>query len=435
MASFKELEKNKVQVEFEIDGETFRDAIQKAYIRERGRYSVPGFRRGKAPRHIIEMNYGEWVFMDPAINDTFPAAYSKALEELGIDAVSQPENPVLNSVSAQDGIKITVDVYTKPDVELGQYKGLEVELEKTVVTDEDVEKELNRRADQNARFVDVERPAQLGDRVVLDYSGSVDGVKFDGGTAEAQNLDLGSGQFIPGFEDQLVGMTAGQEGEINVKFPDEYHSEELSGKDAVFAVKIISVKEKQVPEINDDFAQDASEFDTLEEFKQDIKNNLEKQAESSFRYRLEDMAVQKAVDNASCDIPECMINDQIDYQMQQMEYQMRYQGINFDDYVKQVGSTREQMRDGFRPSARRRVMSQLVLEAIKDAEKVELSDEDVDNAIKEMAEASGSEFEDYKKTVSDEELNYIKDRALYDKVIKVITDSAVLTSKGEESDK
>lgn len=426
MASVKELETNKVQVEMEIDGASFREALNKAYIKERSRYAVPGFRKGKAPRHIIEMNYGEMVFFETAFDEAFPAAYRKAIEELGIFTVSRPENVNILSLSKEEGVKLTVDVYVKPEVELGEYKGLEIEITKPEVTDEEVANELTRRAEQNARFIDVDRAAAMGDKVIIDYSGSVNGVKFEGGTAEAQSLDLGSGTFIPGFEEQIVGMTAGQEGDINVKFPDAYHSEELSGKDAVFAIKVISVKEKQVPELNDEFAQDVSEFDTLDEYKADVRKTLVTQAEARYKYQLEDLAVQKAVDNAKIDIPDCMIEDQIDYQMQEMEYRMMYQGFDFDTYLKQVGATRESMRDGYRPSAKRRVSSQLVLDAIKTAENVELTDEETDAALAEMAVSMGKDAEEYKASVSAEELEYVKDRALYNKVVSIITSSAVV---------
>ena len=426
MASFKELEKNKVQVEFKISAEAFNAALNRAYNKDKNKYNVPGFRRGKAPRKVIETYYGEMAFFETAFDEAFPEAYRAAIEETGLFTVSRPENVDIKSMSKEEGIELTVDVYTKPEVVLGDYKGIELEITKTEVTDEDVEKELGNRANQNARYIDVERAAQMGDKVIIDYSGSVDGVKFEGGTAEAQSLDLGSGMFIPGFEEQIVGMTAGQEGDINVTFPEQYHADNLAGKAAVFAIKVISVKEKQIPELNDEFAQDVSEFDTLEEYKADVRKTLETQAEARYNYQLEDAAVQKAVENAEVEIPACMIEDQIDYQMQEMEYRMMYQGFDFETYLKTTGATRESMREGYRPSATRRIKTQLVLDAICKAEALELTEEETDAAIAEMATNMGQDVEKYKAQINAEELDYVKDRALYNKVVTLVKDSAIV---------
>lgn len=427
MSSVKEIEKNKVKVEFEISDEAMKEASLKAYHKNKGKFNIPGFRKGHAPKAVIEKFYGEQIFFEDAFELAFPEAYSKAIEEQDIFAVSRPENVDIVSMEEDKPIVVSAEVYVKPEVELGAYQGITVQFQKSVVTDEDVENEVKKALEQNARFEDVDREAAMGDKVVLDYSGSVDGEKFDGGTAEAQTLDLGSGMFIPGFEEQIVGMKAGEQRDITVTFPEEYHAENLSGKEAVFAIKLIAVKEKQVPEADDEFAQDVSEFDTFEEYKADLKKKLEETAEQKNKYGIENAVIKKIVENAKVDIPECMVESQIDYQLQEMEYSMMYQGINMQQYLEYTGMTMEDLRKQYRDPSADRVKTRLVMEAIRDAEKIEADEQDVEKEIAEMAKAQKKELEEYKKGIKPDEMEYIKDRANYEKLISFLVSGAKIT--------
>lgn len=432
MASVKELEKNKVQVEFEMDEALMQESAQKAYQKLKGRFEVPGFRKGHAPKGVIEKFYGENVFFEEAFEIAFPSAYDKAIDELELIAVSRPENVDIVSMEEGKPIVVSAELYVKPEVVLGQYEGVEVEFAPVTVTDEDVEKELARIQEQNARFVDVDRAAQMGDKVVLDYSGSVNGEKFEGGTAEGQTLDLGSGMFIPGFEEQLVGYVAGQEGVISVTFPEDYRATDLAGKDAEFAVKIVAVKEKQLPDLDDEFAQDISEFDTLEEYKADLLGKMTADREKRNRYALEDAVVKKVVENAQIDLPDCMIENQIDYQMQEMEYNMMYQGLNLQHYLEYTGMKMEDLRDQVRPGAELKVRSQLTLEALKNTLDLQVTDEDLEKEMQEVAEAQGKTLEQYKEGMKPGELEYIKDRALYEKLVNHLVETAKVVEPKEE---
>lgn len=432
MATVKELEKNKVQIEFEIAPEAFSEARQKAYQKNKGKFTVPGFRKGHAPKSVIEKFYGEGIFFEDAFDIAFPDAYEKAVEELNLLPVSRPENV---DIASFEPLTIKADLYVKPEVTLGTYKGVEATFTERVVTEEDVQKELERLREQNARFVDVERAAAMGDKVVLDYSGSVDGEKFEGGTAEAQQLDLGSGMFIPGFEEQIVGMKAGDEKNIEVTFPEEYHAENLAGKPAVFEIKLGAVKEKQLPELDDDFAQDVSEFDTLEEYKADLRAKQEERCAQENKYAKEDAVVKAIVDAAQVDIPQCMVDTQIDRQMQELQYSLLYQGLNLEQYYQYTGTTPEAMREQYAPIALDRVKSQLVLQAVMEAEKCEPTDEEIDALIEQSAKNAGKELEEYKQGMKADQVEYIKERAAYDKLISMLVDAAKITPAKEETEK
>lgn len=429
MATVTEIEKNKVKVEFTIKNELMEAATEDSYKKLKGKFNIPGFRRGKAPKAIIEKYYGDKVFFEDAFETILPMAYELAIAEEKIEAVSKPEN--VDIVSFQPELVVSAEVYVKPDVKLGDYMGVQVEFHETPFTDDMVDAELAKAREQNARFDDVERPAQMGDKVVIDYSGSVDGVKFDGGTAEAQTLDLGSGMFIPGFEEQVAGMNIGDEKDIQVKFPEDYRAEDLAGKDAVFAVKLIAVKEKQLPELDDEFAQDISEFDTLEEYKGDVASKLKEKHERTQRLYLEDALVKTIIEGSEMDIPACMIDEQVDYQVREMEYNLRYQGMNMDVYLQYLGTTIDAIKEEMRPSAEMKVKSQLVLGKIHDLEKIEVTDEDMEKEIEEVAKAMGREVDDYKEKMTDRDREFIKDRVEYDLLIKKMVDAAKIVEPKE----
>ena len=419
----------KVKDEFEINADALAKAKVEAYNKNKGKFAVPGFRKGHAPKSIIEKYYGEGVFFEDAFEIAFPDAYSAALTENEITAVSRPENV---DIVTFEPLVVKAEVWTKPVVELGEYKNLEVEIPAFEVKDEDVDKAIDDIRQKNASYVTVDREAQNGDIVIIDYSGAVDGVKFDGGTAEEQQLELGSNTFIPGFEEQVVGMKADETKDINVTFPEKYHSEDLAGKDAVFTVTVHEVKEKQLPELDDEFAVDVSEFDTFDEYKADVKAKMIDEHADIEKRAIENAVIKAAADNATIDIPECMVDQQIDYKLQETEYSLMYQGIDMKTYLDYIGTNIEQMRKELRPSALDTVRSQLTLEAIINAEGIDVDASDIDKEIKERAEQQKKTFEEVKADMSDDMLEYIKDRVRFDKVIELLTSNAKVTRKVED---
>ena len=433
MAKVKEIEKNKVEIEFEIDKQAFAQAEQQAYLKMRGKINVPGFRKGKAPKAVIKNMYGEGVFFEDALDIAFPGAYESALTELDLFAVSQPEN--IDIVSVEEPITLKAQVYTKPDVELGEYKGLKVEYVDTKVTEEDIEKKLESIREQNARFETVERAAANGDKVIIDYAGSVDGVPFDGGTAEQQTLDIGSGMFIPGFEEQVVGMTAGEEKDIAVTFPEKYHSAELAGKDAVFKVKLHEVKEKKLPELDDEFAQDVSEFDTFAEYKADTVKKLKGANEAKVNADKENAMFTKIIEAAKVDIPACMIDSRVEMQIQEMATNLMYQGMNLDMYLNYLGTNLEDMKKTIRPQAETQVKSQLVTKALVDAEKIEATDDDIKEFLAPRAEKEGKSVEEIIEGMKDQGLEYIKERVVVDKLVKLLKENNEFIAKEPEMKK
>lgn len=431
-ANVEQLEKNKVKIDLCISKEDFNAAMMKSYQKNKGRFNVPGFRKGKAPKPIIENYYGEGVFYEDAFDIAFPEAYSKAIEENKLEPVSRPDITI-NKMSSQEGCEFSVTIDVKPEVELGDYKGVEVEKVSYRVLAKDIDSELERVQQQNARFVEVDREAKEGDKVIIDFAGSVDGKLFEGGSAEGQSLDLGSKTFIPGFEEQIEGMKVGEEKDITVTFPEDYHAEELKGKEAVFHIKLHDIKEKQLPELDDEFASEVSEFETLEEYKKDIKKKLKEQNDRKARTELEDRVLTKVSDNAKVDIPDSMIQSQIDYQMQEMEYSLMYQGLKLDDYLKYTNMTRENLREQYRDSAEKRVKMQLVLEAVKNAEGMEATDEDVEKEIEELAKQANKSVEEYKKLLGGQDMAYFKDRAEFKKLVDFLVDNAVQVPKNAAS--
>lgn len=425
------LEGNKAKLEIEVSPENFGEGMQTAYIKERGKYNIPGFRKGKAPKVMIENYYGEGVFYEEAFEAVFPDAFEGAVKEHELDVVSRPDIDILK-IGKKDGLLFTAEVFLKPEVKLGKYKGVEITKKEAKVTAKEVNAELEKLREQNVRWVEVKRPAAIGDTVVMDYSGSVDGVKFDGGTAEGQTLELGSNRFIPGFEEQVVDMEAGDQRDITVKFPKEYPVPELADKDAVFAINLISVKEKELPELNDEFAQDVSEFDTLADYKKDIKKNLKKAADEKAKSEMEDELIRAITEGSSVEIPKPMVESQTDYQIQQLSYQLMYQGMKIEDYLKYIGKTMEELREGYAKGSEEQVKMRLCIEAMIKAENIDASEKELEKYLEKMAEGANKTLDEYKKLVSDQDIAYSKERVRVDKLFDMLMEEAVLTEKTPE---
>ena len=424
---------NQVKISFEIAAEEFDKAMEKAYLKTRGRVNIPGFRKGKAPRKVIENYYGEGVFYDEALDVIFPDAYEAAVTENNLQVVDRPEMDNVEQIGSGKDLKFSVKVFVKPEITLGEYKGLKGVKRLHKVTEEEINREIERDVEKETTLADVEgRALENGDIVNLDYAGAVDGVAFEGGTAKAQTLELGSHQFIPGFEEQMVGMNIGEEKDLNVKFPEQYQAENLAGKDAVFHVKANSAQVKVKPELNDEFAADVSEFSTFDEYKADIVKKLEEKAAKNADISLENDLVQAATDAADCDIPAAMIDDEIETMIRELKMRMMYQGIRYEDYIKYTGQTDEQVREMYRSEAQNRVKMQLVLEAIKNAEDIEVTDEDTEKQYEEEAKRAGKETEEFKATLNDRQKEYLRENAAIRKVVDLIVSSAAVTEEEEK---
>jgi trigger factor len=360
------IETNVVKLTIEVDSSTFNECLKKAYLKNKGRFSVPGFRKGKAPMHLIERYYGEGVFYEDAFNYACPDAYEKAIEQNNIKPVDQPQLDV-EQIGKDKDLIFTAKVTVMPEVKLGQYKGFDLEKETVNITDEDVQKELERIQQQNARLISIEdRPVQEKDTVNIDFEGFVDGEPFEGGKATGYTLEIGSGTFIPGFEEQLIGAGIDQEVEVNVTFPEDYHSDELKGKQALFKVKINEIRLKELPVLDDEFAQDVSEFETLDEYKAHIKKDLEKKAQDDADRKYENDIIKKAVDYAEVEIPDVMIERQLDNIIRRLEMTLQYQGMKLDDYLNIMGTDMEKLRDDYREMAIRDVKTQIVIDKISE---------------------------------------------------------------------
>ncbi len=415
-STFEKISSNKVKLSFVVSSEDFANAIKTAYVKNAKRINIPGFRRGKAPLHVVEMHYGAGVFYEDAFDELFPTVYAEAIREHNIEPVDRPELDLTQMEKGKDLI-FSVEVFVRPDVTLGNYKELEASKSVAEVTDDDVAAEIERARERNSRFIEVtDRPAQLDDQVNIDYAGFDGDNQFQGGTAQGQDLTLGSGMFIPGFEEQLVGAEIGSEVDVNVTFPEEYHEKSLAGKPVVFHVKVNGIREKEVPALDDDFAKDMS-FDTLDEYKADVKANLEKQAEERAETAFENEVIEKAVEVCEMDVPNGMVEEAIDNMLRDMELRLAYQGMKLDDYFKYTGQTREQVREMYREQALERVKTQLALEAIRDAEGIEATEEDVDAEIAKLAESRKKSVEDIKATFREGDMEYFKQSATMRKVI------------------
>lgn len=417
--TMEKLEKDQVRLTIEVDAEQFEKGIVAAYRKMVKSMNIPGFRKGKAPRKVIEQFYGPAIFYEEAFKEVYPDAYEKAIEDNDLQPVDYPEVDITDI--GNDGVKFTATVQLKPTVTLGDYKGIKVERPEYTVTDEDVQAEVDRALERSARWIAVEdRPVLDGDRVTLDYAGTVDGVAFEGGTAEGQTLNIGSGMFIPGFEEQMVGMNPGEEKDLNVKFPEEYQAKELAGKDAVFHVKLHDIKEKELPELDDEFAKDVSEFDTLDEYKADIRAKLEEQNKQRADAQYENALIEKVAENATVEIPQVMIERQIDNMMREFEMRLMYQGLRLDDYFTITGSKAEDARAEFAKDADTRVKVQLVLEAIQEAEKIEATPEELDAEIAKMAEQANKPVEEYRASLQPQDMAYLTDMIVMRKTVALL---------------
>ena len=419
------LTSNKVKMTITIDAETFEKGMAASYRKNVGRLNIPGFRKGKAPRKVVENYYGEAVFYEDAFNTVFPDAYEEALKQEGLEAVDQPEVDIVEIGSGKDNV-FTAEVYIRPEVTLGEYKGIHVKKAAWSVSDAEVEAEVTSARERNARYIDVDdRAAQLGDQCTIDYKGTVDGVAFEGGTAEKMPLTLGSNTFIPGFEDGVVGMNIGDEKDIDVTFPEQYGASELAGKAAVFHVKLHEIKVKELPDADDEFAKEVSEFDTLDEYKADLRTHLEEQAKNTAENIRDDELVDKVCANAQVDIPDPMVDRAVDNMLQEMQMRMMYQGMTLDQSLQYTGQTMEQLREGYRGEAERRVRSQLVLEAIEKAEGITAEDAEVDAEVDEYAGQSGSDAEEFKKSLQPSDWEYMKDVVLSRKVLAFLRENMI----------
>ena len=403
--TFEKLSSNKVKLGFVVEPDKFDEGLKIAYNKMKGRISIPGFRKGKAPMKVIENHYGEGVFYEDALDAIFPEIYQAALNEHNVTPVDRPELDV-EQIGRGKELKFTVEVFVTPDVELGNYKGLG--LVKTVdeVTDDDVNADIERARDRAARWVEVEdRPAKLDDQVNIDYAGFDGDKQFDGGTAQGHELVLGSGSFIPGFEDQLVGAKVGDELDVNVTFPEQYHAEELAGKPVVFKVKVNGIREKEMPALDDDFVTEASETaNTVDEYKAEIREKLEKAADQRAESAFESEVLETVCENAKVDIPDAMIESEEDQMLREYEMRLAQQGMNLKTFLQYTGQTEEQMRAMYKDPARQRVLSRLVLEAVAKAEEITASDEDVDAEINRLAESYGMKAEDIRARLPLEDL-------------------------------
>lgn len=398
LISCEKLEKSMVELQFSIDAETFKDAVAKAFKRESKKYAVPGFRKGKAPRAMIEKMYGADLFQYDAVNDLFPAAYEEAIKEAGIEVVSAPQ-PEVVSMNETDGAVLKVKVAVKPEVELGEYAGLEVTKKVKTVDEAQVEAEIKRMQDRNGRLLTREGEAQNGDTADIDFEGFVDGVAFEGGKAEHYSLVLGSGSFIPGFEDQIIGHKAGDEFDIQVKFPAEYQAEELAGKDATFKIKLHEVKYKELPELDDDFAKDVSEYDTLEQLKDSIRAGIAANNEKQADQQVENDLIEKVVNGMKADIPAAMIENRVDELVQDFEYRIQQQGLKLQDYLKYMGMTMDAFRAQFTEQAEKQVKTRLAMEAVVVKEKIEATEEEFEAEVKRIADAYQMEADKVKSIV------------------------------------
>ena len=424
---------NEVKLEITVEAEKFENAMKKVYFQNAKYFNIPGFRKGKAPMNIVEKYYGAQIFYEDAFNEVATEAYEEALTENKIDVVSRPEVDIAQMEKGKDLI-FTAVVQTKPEVKLGKYKGIEIQKIEYKVDKKDVNHELEHMQEHNSRLVTVDdRPLENGDTATIDFEGFVDGVAFEGGKAEGHELEIGSGTFIPGFEEQLIGMELENEKEIKVTFPKEYFSKDLAGKDATFKVKLHDIKKKELPELDDEFAKDVSEFDTLEELKKSIKEKLTKNKEQREKYETEEAVLKAVCEDSKLDIPSGMIELEIDNMLKDFEQRLSYQGLNLEQYLKMIGKTEEEMRKEYEPQAIEAIKSRLVLEAIMKAEKIEASEEEIKAKMEEMAKSYGKDVEELSK--NENLKNYLAEGIKSEKALEFIVNNAKVTEKKKETKK
>lgn len=422
--SVEKLSGNKVKISFTVPAASFDEATEKAYHKMRGRLNVPGFRKGKAPRKLIERMYGDMIFYDDALDAIFPDVYMLAVKESDLHPVGRPEVDVQEMGAGKD-LLFTAEVYVQPDVKLGQYKGVEVKRPVRAVSQEDVDSRIKQEQKRVARSIEVEeRGVEEGDQVNLDYSGSVDGTKFDGGTADGQTLVIGSGNFIPGFEEQMIGMKVADERDITVTFPEKYHSEELQGKEAVFHVKVNGIMKEELPELDDEFASEVSEFDTFKEYEEDIRKKLQDSADEQATETAKQALVSTVAQNAEIDIPSPMVEDKLNEMMEQMGWRMQQQGFTLQKYMELTGQSEAQMRDMYRQEAESSLRTELVLDEIIKAESIEASQAEVDKLLEEYAPAMGQNLEQLKESLSEGQMAYFKKNAQVNKALDMLWEHA-----------
>nr|WP_106788764.1 trigger factor [Massilistercora timonensis] len=419
------LEKNMAKLTIEVSADELEKALQNAYMRQKNKINMPGFRKGKVPRQMIEKMYGPEIFYDDAANSLIPKAYSEAYDECELEIVSQPEINVEQIEKGKPFI-FTAQVATKPEVILGEYKGLEVDKVSTRVTQKEVDAKIQEEAEKNARTITVEdRPVQDKDEIILDFEGFVDGEAFEGGKGENYPLTIGSGSFIPGFEEQLIGAEPEKEIEVKVTFPEDYHAEDLKGKDAVFKCTIHEIKAKEIPEIDDEFAAEVSEFDTLDEYKADVKAKIKEQKAADGKRKKEDQAVEKAIANATMEIPDAMVDTQARQMMDEFAQRIQAQGLTMDQYFQFTGMDREKMMEEMKPQALKRIETRLVLEAVAKAENIEISDEKLDKELAKMAEAYKMEVDKLKEFMGDAEKKQMKEDMAVQEAVTFLAENAV----------
>ncbi len=422
MSTVEKVEKNVVSFEFSVSAEEFETAIEKAYRKNVGKINLQGFRKGKAPRKLIEKYYGKEIFYEDAINIVLPAAYDKAIDDNNLQPVDQPEIDIKGEINKEEGVTFTAKVTVKPEFEMGTYKGIEATKVTHRTLKKDVEAEIEKMRERNSRMVPVEDRAVAKDDIAnIDFEGFTDGVAFDGGKGEGFDLTIGSGQFIPGFEDQLIGANVGDEVEVNVKFPDEYHSEELKGKDAMFKVKINSIKVKELPELDDEFAKDVSEFETLEELQKSVKEKLSAANKERAQHETEENVINAVCDATEIDIPDAMIENQIQNMIRDFDMQMRYQGMDIQQYMQYTGTTTDMLKDQFREEAGKRVKTSLILEKVCELEGIEATDAEIEAEYNKTVESSGMKLEDVKKYIAEDD---VKERIKADKTVKFLVNNA-----------
>ena len=427
------LEKNMAKLTIEVAAEEFEKAVQAAYMKNKNKITIPGFRKGKAPRVMIEKMYGAGIFFEDAANALIQREYPKAAEESGLDIVSYPEIDVVQVEKGKSFI-FTAEVAVKPEVTLGEYKGLEVEVTPVEVTEEEVAAELKREQENNSRTIDVDdRAVAQGDMVTLDFEGFVDGVAFEGGKGTDYPLTIGSNSFIPGFEDQLVGAELNKEVEVNVTFPEDYHANDLAGKAAVFKCTVKAIKVKELPELDDEFAKDVSEFDTLAEYKADVEKKLRERKEGVAKREREDKAVDAVIANAQMDIPEAMIQNQIQQLMNDFVQRMQAQGLSIDQYYQFTGLDQAKIQEQMRPQALKRIQSRLVLEKVAEVENIQVSDEKFEEELKTMADMYKMEVEKLKELMGDAEKEQMKKDIAVQEAVTLVAESAKVVEKKEEA--
>ena len=418
------LEKNMAKLTIEVSAEEFEKGIQAAYQKEKGKISLPGFRKGKAPRKMIEKMYGVGVFYEEAANNVMPMAYSNAAKESELEIVSNPDIDIVQ-IEAGKPFIFTATVAVKPEVTLGEYKGVEVKKADLTVTDEEIEAELKKEQEKNSRTVNVDdRAVENGDMIKLDFEGFVDGVAFDGGKGENYDLTIGSNSFIPGFEDQLVGSKIGEDVDVNVTFPEEYHAKDLAGKAAVFKCKVNAISVKELPELDDEFAQEVSEFDTLDEYKADVKKNLEEKKAADAKTAKENEAVDKAVENAQMDIPDPMIDSQVEQMINDYARRLQSQGLSMEQYMQFTGTTLDALKEQVRPQALTQIKSRLVLEKIAEVEDIQISDEKLDEELAKMAESYKMELDKLKELMGDYEKDQMKKDMAVQEAVTLVAEAA-----------